>query len=133
MKVTQWAIWAPVLTQHKVKEGVKTKGKAFWFCFFTAIKCVRRNLALSALAPEQEVWERKEQRHLRQMDASHCSSGSNLVMLTGSCAPGKMSSQELGNQSPLTCRQWLAKSATKSRQHWAMQWLGGSACLALFS
>lgn len=72
---------------------------------FTAAKCVRPNLALSALTPDQGVWARKEQRHPRQIDTSHYCSMRNLGMLTGSCAPAKKSGQELGNQSLLTCRQ----------------------------
>lgn len=76
---------------------------------FRAVKHVS-NLAPSALTPDQEVWESKEQRHQRQMDTNHHSPESNLVVLIGSCAPVKKPGQELGNQSSLTCRQWLANS-----------------------
>lgn len=96
----------------------------YFYCCRTG---VRPHLAPSALTPDHEVWESKEQRHLRQMDTSHHNPGSNLVMLTRSCAPAKESSQELGNQSSLTCRQWLANSAMKCTQRGAALGLRASA------
>lgn len=107
----------PLCTSPEAPHGTES-GRGKWQnIFYCCQTCVRPNLALLALTPDQEVWDSKDQRHLRQMDTSHHSPESSLVMLTRSSAPANKSGQELGNQSSLICRQWLANSATKCTQH----------------